>query len=108
MELRLSNLLMGARMPLASHKAHVVIESELRLLRRCGESAASRRCSLSLSSRSSSTCGWLAAGGRQRSTSVCRTSYDDQLTIADLKQQLNEALKVEDYMLAARIRDELQ
>lgn len=33
---------------------------------------------------------------------------DTNLALADLKQQLDAALAVEDYTLAARLRDELQ
>jgi protein-arginine kinase activator protein McsA len=41
------------------------------------------------------------------SAARCR-SIDEQVTIAELQTQLSQALQIEDYKLAARIRDDLQ
>ncbi len=39
----------------------------------------------------------------------CRTALDsDQVTIAELEEQLRKALAIEDYNQAARIRDTIQ
>ena len=45
---------------------------------------------------------------RRRAGPPCRAVWDDSMTLADLKAQLDAALKVEDYTMAARLRDAIQ
>ncbi len=42
------------------------------------------------------------------SVAPSRAIWDESMTLVDLKVQMEEALKVEDYSLAARLRDLIQ
>jgi protein-arginine kinase activator protein McsA len=44
---------------------------------------------------------------KQRRISTCSV-WDDSMTLADLRQQLDAAVSKEDYSLAAQLRDTLQ
>eukprot|EP00955_Chlamydomonas_euryale_P033679 349608-Chlamydomonas_euryale.AAC.10 len=43
--------------------------------------------------------------GRRAAGCACRAVWDESMTLADLRAQLDAALAVEDYKQAARLRD---